>query len=359
MPINSRVKKNQLIIALVLLLCSNLTYGQKDSSRRLTIQPLPSIFHTPETKWGAGATLLGFYKPKDTTTRKSNAQIFIDVTQMRQASFLSDFNVFTKGNKFYIKGSHDYSKFPEFYFGIGNENEKDDHCLIDIKYFNFTGAFYTNLKNNIYVGPIIHHQTLASINKNIEQEDFFIDHMGYASTGGGAGLLIDKRNNLLNPTDGHFFETKLSKYFDQSHMTKGFINHTLDLRYYKSFNKLVLNTNVYTVHNKGVVPFRMMPYIGGPRFLRGFYAGRFRDKNLSLVQAEVRRHIAWRIGVAAFSGVGQVYSNIEDFNVNRFHYNYGAGLRFQINKNSPANIRIDYGRTMDSHGFYIVFGECF
>ncbi|PCJ66013.1 MAG: hypothetical protein COA58_08020 [Bacteroidetes bacterium] len=323
------------------------------------MQPLPSLFHTPETNWGIGATLLGFYTPKDSTTRKSNAQIFVDVTQKGQASFQSDFNIFTPENKFYIRGSHDLSKFPEFYFGIGNNSKKEDYCLIKIMYLDVNVALYSRLKENFYLGATVHHQTLGKIDKPIDQENFYIDNMGYSSTGVGIGILVDKRNNILNPSSGHFLETKFTKYSDQTHMTSGFFNHTLDLRYYKTFNKLVLNSNLYTVHNKGIVPFRMMPYIGGPRFLRGFYAGRFRDNNLSILQAEVRRHVFWRIGVAAFSGVGQVYSNGMEFELNRFHYNYGAGLRFQINKDSPANIRIDYGRTMDSHGFYIVFGECF
>ena len=62
---------------------------------------------------------------------------------------------------------------------------------------------------------------------------------------------------------------------------------------------------------------------------------------------------------AAFAGIGQVYKETMDFHLNQFHYNYGGGIRFQIHKESQANIRFDYGRTKDSHGFYIVFGECF
>lgn len=332
---------------------------KKDSTKQVTVLPLPSIFFTPETNWGFGATLLGFYKPNDTLTRKSNAQVFVDVTLMGQASFQSDFNLFTKGNHFYIKGSHDLSKFPEFYFGIGNTNMEDDRCLIDIAYFDAKLALYHQLKPNFYIGTILHHQHLTSIDKNIEQHNFSIGEMGYQSTGTGIGLLIDKRNHLLNPSKGYYLETKLSKYFDGSHMTQGFNNHVLDARYYHTFNKLVLNTNLYTVHNTGTVPFRMMPFLGGPRFMRGYYAGRFRDNNISFAQAEVRRKLFWRIGIAAFSGIGQVYNNLNEFNINRFHFNYGGGLRFQLNKDSPANIRFDYGKTRDSHGFYIVFGECF
>ncbi len=344
---------------LVLLCLFSAVKAEEDSTKRYRLQPLPSIFHTPETSWGFGATLLGYLEPTDSSTSESNAQLFLDVTLRKQASFQSDFNIYSKRDRWYIRGSHDLSKFPEFYFGIGNNNEKDNHCLINIGYFDFKVTTYTKLKRDWYIGPRIHFQNLTHINKNIEQEGFTIDDMGYASLGTGLGFLIDKRNDLLNPSQGFYFETMFTKYFDQSHSTKGFNNQRLDLRYYHTFNKLVLNTNLYAVHNQGFVPFRMMPYIGGPRFLRGFYAGRFRDNNLSLAQAEVRRNIFWRIGVAAFAGIGQVYKETMDFHLNQFHYNYGGGLRFQIHKESQANIRFDYGRTKDSHGFYIVFGECF
>jgi outer membrane protein assembly factor BamA len=334
--------------------------SSKDSVKRVRIQPLPSVFHTPETSWGFGATVLGFINPKDTSTRKSNAQLFLDFTLNRQASFQSDFNIFTKKNTWYIKGSHDLSKFPEFYFGIGNENPKDGHCLIDITYFDGKVTFFKKLTGQLYAGPTFHHQQLQHINKPIIQDGFAIDNMGYMSTGFGVSALIDNRNNLLCPSEGYYLETKIQRYFDQSHSTSGFTNQQIDLRYYHTFkHDIVLNTNLYSVHNQGIVPFRMMPFIGGPRFLRGYYAGRFRDNNLSLIQGEVRKTVFWRVGVAAFSGVAQVYSMPSEFQVNKFHYNYGAGLRFQLHKDSPANIRVDYGRTADSHGFYVVFGECF
>lgn len=347
-------------IIISLLLCFSLaSFSQGDSTRSLKVQPLPSVFHTPETSWGFGLTLLGYYNPLDSATKESNAQIFIDATLNRQLSFQSDFNLFTSKNKHYIRGSHDLSKFPEFYFGIGNENDSEHRCLIKINYFDFKTSFFTKLKKDIYLGPTFHHQSLGHINKNIEQDGFIIDDMGYSFTAGGLALLIDKRNNLLNPSSGYYFESTLSRYWDHGDMTSGYFRNSIDARYYHTFDKLIFNSNVYTIHNNGVVPFRLMPGLGGARFLRGYYAGRFRDNNLSLAQIEFRRKLFWRIGVAAFTGVGQVYSDVRNFDVNRFHYNYGGGLRFELNKESEANIRLDYGRTRDSQGVYIVFGECF
>ena len=343
----------------VILLCLIFNATAQDSTKRLRIEPLPSIFHTPETSWGFGATLLGYVSPADSFTSKSNFQIFLDATLMRQASFQTDFSFFTKNNKHYIQGSSDLSKFPEFYYGIGNENEESERCLINLRYFNTQGTFYTALKNDWHLGPLIHLQGLAVNNKVITHDGFEVDDMGYFVSGAGFSLLSDKRNNLLNPSQGHYISTSLAKYFDHTRASSGYLSHSLDARYFTRFDRTIFNSNLYTVHNSGIVPFRMMPAIGGARFLRGYYAGRFRDNNMTLAQIEFRRPLFWRIGVAAFTGVAQVYSEISEFHPSRFHYNYGGGLRFKLNKHSEANIRLDYGRTEDSDGFYIVFGECF
>lgn len=351
------VLKNAIVIAILLVFSS--AFGQEKQEKAVQLQLLPSVFHTPETSWGAGVILLGYHTPKDSMTRKSNVQVFLDATLMKQVSFQSDFNIHTTKNKYFIRGSHDLSKFPEFYFGIGNNNDVNHHCLVNIAFFDVKTDVYKSFKKHRYLGVKFHHQNLAQIDKPIEQDGLSIDDMGYVSTGMGLGFLVDKRNNMLNPTEGHYLETKAMRYIDHTHMTGGFYNFMVDARYYKTFNKMTLNTNLYAVNNTGTVPFRMMPGIGGARFLRGYYAGRFRDNNMTLLQAEVRRLVFWRIGIAAFSGIGQVYAKSSEFGLNRFHYNYGGGLRFQIHKNSSANIRIDYGRTKDSDGFYVVFGECF
>jgi hemolysin activation/secretion protein len=103
----------------------------------------------------------------------------------------------------------------------------------------------------------------------------------------------------------------------------------------------------------------MLASIGGPRFLRGYYRGRFRDKNMMVLQQEFRMPIYKRLGIAAFGGIGSVSNKSKELLKNEVHYNYGIGLRILINKKENANLRVDYGITKDSHGLYIVFAEAF
>jgi hypothetical protein len=163
------VTKNT-IIALLLLVFSS-AFGQVEKKKSLQLQLLPSIFHTPETSWGMGAILLGYHTPKDSITRKSNVQLFLDATLMKQVSFQSDFNIYTAKNNYFIRGSHDLSKFPEFYFGIGNSNEWSDHCLINIAYFDVKTDVYKSFKKQRYLGVKIHHQNLAKLTNLSSKKD--------------------------------------------------------------------------------------------------------------------------------------------------------------------------------------------
>lgn len=139
-----------------------------------------------------------------------------------------------------------------------------------------------------------------------------------------------------------------------------FSSFVLDVRKYATFfKKLVWNAIAYMHLNRGEVPYRMLSTLGGPRFLRGYYNGRFRDKNMVVLQQEFRMPVYKRLGLAAFGGIGSVANTCKDFSRNEMHYNYGLGFRIQINKKENTNLRLDYGITKDSHGFYIVFAEAF
>lgn len=342
----------------ILLFAYTTVLAQVDSAKRLRFQILPTVFYTPETQWGGGIVSLFYLAAKDTSTTPANMQLYLDGTQMKQFLFQSDLRYFTQGDKWFIRGSHDLRRFPEFYFGLGNNTSARNHHLIDFNLLDITLSGYKKLNSKYSAGPLINYQKMHMLNMPIEQESFVISKDGYSALGLGFGFLADHRDYMLCPENGYYADIRIINYWGSKSL--GFNTILADLRhYYTLANNWVVNTNVYSSLNFGRVPFRMMPGIGGPRFLRGYYAGRFRDRNLSLVQTEVRKHLFWRIGLAAFGGMGKVYHRLDEFNIRELKYNYGLGLRFKVDQKSKANIRLDYGRTKDSNGFYIVYAEAF
>ena len=119
----------------LLIISSPITYAiSGDTTKSLHIQCLPSAFYTPETSIGFGVSLYSFFKfTKDTLTRKSNTQTYGTISLNKQFSFENDFNIWLHKNKFFISGSVDYIKFPELFFGLGNETNPKTPTLISFE----------------------------------------------------------------------------------------------------------------------------------------------------------------------------------------------------------------------------------
>jgi hemolysin activation/secretion protein len=122
----------------------------------------------------------------------------------------------------------------------------------------------------------------------------------------------------------------------------------------------ILAMELFANFVRGDAPIKELAELGGPRIMRGYYRGRFRDNYVTAFQAEYRMPVYKRIGIVAFAGLGKVY-NPSELNLDGLHYSYGGGLRYKINKREKLNLRIDYARG-DPHYlgyFYLGFAESF
>jgi outer membrane protein assembly factor BamA len=113
------------------------------------------------------------------------------------------------------------------------------------------------------------------------------------------------------------------------------------------------------IANGGTVPFQLMPQLGGSELLRGYFGGRFRERQLLAAQAEFRSSLWKRIGLVAFADTGQVAHDLDGFGADRFRFSYGAGLRILLIPQEGMNLRADFGFGEDESGFYLAFGEAF
>lgn len=111
-------------------------------------------------------------------------------------------------------------------------------------------------------------------------------------------------------------------------------------------------------------PFYLLPQLGNDQMMRGYYTGRYRDRNLLAAQAELRYRFIPKLGAVAFLGAGSVYNN-RGFNLLNFKPSRGAGLRYFFDVNRGLSIRLDYGigekRTNEKRqkGFYVNLAEAF
>jgi outer membrane protein assembly factor BamA len=177
-----------------------------------------------------------------------------------------------------------------------------------------------------------------------------------------AGLVLtwDTRDNTVYPRSGWYHQVQASvsdPVFGSDHE---FTRHSVDARFYFSVaTGQVLALRGLGVASTGTQPFDLLPRLGGERLVRGYYEGRYRDRNMVAVQAEYRTHLWWRIGAIGFVSAGRVSRDLRDLDLTGFKPAAGFGLRFLIAPDEGLNLRADFGLGRGSSGFYLGMGEVF
>lgn len=111
------------------------------------------------------------------------------------------------------------------------------------------------------------------------------------------------------------------------------------------------------VASPGHVPWTMDGSLGDSHHLRGYYQGRYRDRNVVSTQLELRKKLNWRHGIVAWAGAGSMSSRARDVADGHWLPSVGLGYRFKIKQR--MNLRLDYGVGQKSSGFYFQVGEAF
>ncbi|UKJ05893.1 hypothetical protein [Solitalea lacus] len=342
--------------------------------------PFPVIGNAPETgfQYGVGVIYTFFLAPDPTTTRNSYAYSFNMWTAKKQTQIILQGSIWTKLNKLNINSFASYTDFPFFFYGIGNDTKQSDEDLIVSTRYKFTGMAKHKLRKNLYggIGLWLQDDTYKPDDTTgIFTTGDFNGKQGGTSMSIGIGGAYDDRNYENSTTQGSFLQLVGWTSLGVSGYHFSMIN--LDARHLISLDKTkVLGFHlVYQTTQGDEAPFYYLPYIGGDQILRGYYTGRFRDKNMLATQGEFRyrpwgkqKDHGWfslsRLSFAGFIGTGLVFDN-GDFSFNDFKPNYGGGFRYMFEPHSRMTLRFDYGvgnKNMGekrSSGFYISLNEAF
>jgi hypothetical protein len=116
-----------------------------------------------------------------------------------------------------------------------------------------------------------------------------------------------------------------------------------------------LHGTVSQAREKGgeLIPFFMMPALGGGSTLRGYSAWRFRDRNRMLLQAEWRIMFNRFLDGAFFYDAGKVTAHAADLDFDDLRSDFGFGVRFHGPLSTP--LRIDLAKSKE--GFHLVFSS--
>ncbi|KAA9331218.1 BamA/TamA family outer membrane protein [Adhaeribacter soli] len=334
--------------------------------KKLSLTPFPALFSSPETGFGYGALVVPVYNfGSDSLTRNSTGQLLVYYTTKKQASAQLSYTIYTSRERFAILGETNYFDAPIFYYGTGNTNRETQKSLISYKLLYTQNRLVKQLQKNLFLGGQF--QVIRVGKAEFDSEESLLNERpagelnGYTVVGIGPAFLFDSRDNSINAARGSYLE--IGSFFNRKSIGSefSFNRNTIDLRkYFPLSDRQVVAIQGKGVFEAGDAPFRELAYFGGHRNLRGFYEGRFRDKQMLQTQAEYRLQVLKRHGLVLFGAAGQVGEKLSGFGLNKTKTAGGLGYRFMLNTNEKINIRIDYAvGSGGTSGLYFAIGEAF
>ena len=342
--------------------------SNKPHKKIFFVLPIWGVY--PETGWRLGISLVQIFHTKQDSTRPSLARLNMQYTQYDQYSIRPYTDIYLSRNRYNIRSYLTYSRFAEYYWGIGQNVTDATKELYHFDLLRYNMRVTRQVIPNLYAGPQLQFESMFNMSYNgidnkgtsysiLDSSQVEGNH-GSFTLGAGLVLAYDNRNQIYYPTKGAYLEVSALLNNKAIGSEYNFINTTIDLRKYSSLTKsTVLALQGYVNMNAGTLPFRQLAVMGSDMIMRGYYNGRFRDMNMAATQFEFRQHVWGPLAITGFAGLGNVGASFGDLG-NNIKYNYGGGLRILAFRREHVNIRIDYGRGNNGiQGFYFTMNEAF
>lgn len=365
-PKNSSAQANNLVKKTIKKFLSS----EKDSTRNGSFMILPALGYAQETglEYGLASTYNFFTHKDNPESRTSNVTLMGTLTTKSQKNIKLMSDIWTKDNKYHILSELRYRDWPFTFYGIGANTWAADEDFIDQKLIRAKFDIEQKLAPKFYAG----------INANFEHFKFsdkeaggvFDSEQVIGKTGGqylalGVSSLYDNRNTTTYSTKGIYARLKYAyapNFWKKDNFNGGLFE--ADLRgFHPLSNTLTLAGQLLYKGTYGSnIPFYVNRDLGGDMSMRGYYLGRYKDKNYATAQAELRYRFMPRFGVVGFLGTGSTFSKQHDL---RLVPSYGAGIRYFFSLEHNSTVRFDYaygekrpGEKRQT-GFYLSISEAF
>ncbi|UOR04110.1 outer membrane protein assembly factor [Hymenobacter aerilatus] len=336
---------------------------------RLVLAPILS--YAPETSWGAGVGAKFLFKPKaaGTDTRTSNIPVSFQYTLNKQYILYSGYTVFFNHENYLLRGNLRHSSFPRLLYGVGNNTPSANEEIYDYRYTVIEPLLLRRVVGRLFVGGGFRHVRVSDV--QLAPQSQLLDDTGQPRATGALGavssgletaLTYDTRDNVLNAQRGTLAQITHGWYGRQLGGQFRYELSKLDVRQYFQLagsRQHVLAYQVYGYLTSGNVPLLEQGALGGSELMRGYYEGRYLDRNYAAVQVEYRLPLTTRLGLVGFASAGRVAPRLRDFNLRGLHPAAGAGLRFKLVKAENLNLRFDAAFGDSGGTFYFNVAEAF
>jgi len=358
------IRQNIIAIIIMMVLGSSVIAQEEDSTKNsINWMAYPYIFYTPETNlaFGGGGILYFYLTPEfDSKASTITPSFYYSVNNQYELVVMPD--LYFGKNEYHIVSDLRFGRFLDKYYGIGNNTPEIPNPDYLLSAFKFKIDSEIKLFNAFDLGMIYEFRNVEILD---EKDNPYIED-SYGSEGGinsGLGMVIsyDSRDNQFYPHKGGLY--KFRSVFNMAAIgsTYDFNSIEFDARkFIPVHDNHILAFQLLLVSKRGNPPFYELAPLGGEVIMRGYFKGRYRDKNMFAGQVEYRTRFGWRrLGLVLFLGVGDVASNYGNYKLTELKYSYGAGLRFRLDEKEKIDVRMDIGFGNDADGVYFSLQQAF
>ncbi len=338
-------------------------------NRDVTFFPMPIVQSSPETGVRVGFSLDYFFNTGQSQdsiqSRDSFAWLVATYSTRRQLVIEPIWQIYTRNEKYLLRGQAGHTDFSEYFWGIGREVlNLDSPTNMFYSRTYLQGEFLRKIVPNVFAGLQLQVSATRNITFDSSTGDLLNDVRGRNSShtaGIGPNLIFDFRNNPFSPTQGWFLELSYVPHNRKLQSEYTFKEVLVDGRKYFELPKnQFIGFQTLGNFSWGDVPLRELPRLGGSNMMRGIVQGRYRDKNMMALQAEYRKGLNRFLKIAAFSGAGMVSENVRNFSKQNIYFTYGLGLRILVNKKKNLYSRVDIARSSEGNfAFYFKLMDAF
>ena len=381
---------------------------QEKPKNKINVVWLPVIASTPANGWMFGVApaanwLMG---DKESTSISSTLASLIYTTK-KQFLFTFKSTVFGHDDSFVIMQDWRYFITSQPTFGLGTGPQSAKLVASGVEYqdglfskgtedpqymnFNFLRLHQTFLKRSgasrFFYGIGYHLDIHSKIDDKLldlesvpplltshysYSQKYGFNNEHYSLSGFSLNLLLDTRDNTINPYNGRYAfatfrfnptwigSTKSSstlwvEYRDYIHLSSERKRNLLAFWFYGNFQ------------TSGALPYLDLPALGWDQFGRSGRAypqGRFRGENLLYSELEWRLPLSKKsdkLGAVIF--LNATTASNTDADIKLFSYvnlGYGLGLRYMVNEEARTNLCLDFGfGDYGAKGFYLGVNEVF
>jgi hypothetical protein len=229
------------------------------------------------------------------------------------------------------------------YFGVGNASQKDDATRFGYRPLRAGATLDITAGKFVLLGGGVTFIDVETSEGRTEPsiEDRFspantpglgVSNFTYIKSTAQVG--IDWRRPLGYSGRGGMYRVQFDDYRERDNDVYSFKQvegEVLQLIPILRANWVIALRGLVTVtdfDDSSVVPFFVLPALGGGSTLRGYPDFRFRDRNRLLMNAELRWTPARFMDMAVFYDTGKVTSRREDLDFGDLQESYGIGMRF-------------------------------